>query len=195
MATAPTYITHKELKRIFPQLDEFDGKTAVYGWTLGISNFDSSSEIDIYHSHDSGLIDTLFFDGAEILKTSFRGSGAGQGILNGAMTDATVEFYLDGGHSIETGDIIKIDSEYMHVHNSTGNTITTTLAKRGLFNTSAVAHDNDSTVYMIIDEDEDIGNNTSGGQDALSFVYDNLLDMCLSFLMCFLVISRFCPPL
>ena len=32
MATAPTYITHKELKRIFPQMDEFDQKTPIYGW-------------------------------------------------------------------------------------------------------------------------------------------------------------------
>ena len=26
MASAPTYCTHKELKRVFPQLDEFDQK-------------------------------------------------------------------------------------------------------------------------------------------------------------------------
>ena len=31
MATAPTYITHAELKRIFPQMDEFDQKTPIYG--------------------------------------------------------------------------------------------------------------------------------------------------------------------
>ncbi len=36
MATAATYITHKELKRIFPQLDEFDQKSPIYGWTSKI---------------------------------------------------------------------------------------------------------------------------------------------------------------
>ena len=32
MATAATYCTHKELKRVFPQLDSFDGKKPIYGW-------------------------------------------------------------------------------------------------------------------------------------------------------------------
>ena len=34
MATAPTYITHAELKRIFPQMDEFDQDTPIYISTL-----------------------------------------------------------------------------------------------------------------------------------------------------------------
>ena len=39
MASAPTYCTHKELKRVFPQLDEFDQKKPVYGWTLGLTDW------------------------------------------------------------------------------------------------------------------------------------------------------------
>ena len=33
MASAPIYCTHKELKRVFPQLDEYDQKVPIYGWT------------------------------------------------------------------------------------------------------------------------------------------------------------------
>jgi hypothetical protein len=180
MAAAPTYITHVELKRIFPQLDEFDQKTQIFGWATGISDFDSETGINVSYAHDTGLVNTLFFNGAKILKTTYRGgSSTTQGVLNGAMTDATVEFNLDAGHSIGVGDIIKIDSEYIRVTAIAGNTITTTLANRGLFDTSAVAHANDSSVYIIIDEDGDLGNATSGGLDALGFVYDVELDLCL----------------
>ena len=55
MATAPTYITHKELKRIFPQMDEFDQKTPIYGWKEVTTNK--------YAADDSGQVTQLFADG------------------------------------------------------------------------------------------------------------------------------------
>ena len=58
MATAPTYITHAELKRIFPQMDEFDQKTPIYGWTEVTTNK--------YAAHDSGQVTQLFVDGEDL---------------------------------------------------------------------------------------------------------------------------------
>ena len=59
MATAAIYCTHKELKRVFPQLDSFDGKKAIYGWTAtGVSNQ--------YIADNSGLVTKLFVDGDEL---------------------------------------------------------------------------------------------------------------------------------
>lgn len=58
MASAPIYCTHKELKRVFPQLDEFDQKTPVYGWTEVTSNK--------YAAHDSGQVTQLFVDGESL---------------------------------------------------------------------------------------------------------------------------------
>ena len=58
MATAPTYITHKELKRIFPQLDEFDQKSPIYGWVEVSTNK--------YAAHDSGQVTQLFVDGEDL---------------------------------------------------------------------------------------------------------------------------------
>ena len=58
MATAATYITHAELKRIFPQMDEFDQKTPIYGWTEVTSNK--------YAAHDSGQVTQLFADGEDL---------------------------------------------------------------------------------------------------------------------------------
>ena len=180
MATDFKYAAQTDLEMYYPNFSTYDTKRQIYGWEIGIDGFDSGNTIDIYRSHNTGLVSALFYDGAKVLKTTFRGgSSTTQGVLNGAMTDTTTEFYLDGGHSIETDDIIKIDSEYIYVTNSTGNTITTTLSNRGLFDTSAVAHTNDSSVYMIIDEDGDLGNVTSAGLDCLTFVYDDDLDLLL----------------
>ena len=71
MATAPTYITHKELKRIFPQMDEFDQKTPIYGWVEVTSNK--------YAAHDSGQVTQLFADGEDL------------GAAQSAHTDLNVE--------------------------------------------------------------------------------------------------------
>ena len=71
MATAPIYCTHKELKRVFPQLDEFDTKVQVFGWTEVSTNK--------YASHNSGLVTQLFVDGEDL------------GAAQSAHTDLNVE--------------------------------------------------------------------------------------------------------
>ena len=58
MATAPTYITHAELKRIFPQMDEFDQKAPIYGLVEVTTNK--------YAAHDSGQVTQLFADGEDL---------------------------------------------------------------------------------------------------------------------------------
>ena len=58
MATAATYCTHKELKRVFPQLDSFDNKKQIYGWTEVTSNK--------YAAHNSGIVSQLFADGEDL---------------------------------------------------------------------------------------------------------------------------------
>ena len=58
MATAPIYCTHKELKRVFPQLDSFDNKKSIYGWTEVTSNK--------YAAHNSGIVTQLFADGEDL---------------------------------------------------------------------------------------------------------------------------------
>jgi len=58
MASAPIYCTHKELKRVFPQIDEYDQKTPIYGWTEVSTNK--------YASHDSGQVTQLFVNGESL---------------------------------------------------------------------------------------------------------------------------------
>ena len=54
MATAPIYCTHKELKRVYPQIDSFDTKTPIYGWT---------SSGSLHAAQNTGLVSQLFKDG------------------------------------------------------------------------------------------------------------------------------------
>ena len=56
MATADTYCTHKELKRVYPQIDSFDTKSPIYGWT-------TTATSNLYVAHNSGLVTKLFIDG------------------------------------------------------------------------------------------------------------------------------------
>ena len=71
MASAPIYCTHRELKRVFPQLDEFDQKVPIYGWVEVTTNK--------YAAHNSGSVTQLFVDGESL------------GAAQSAHTDLNVE--------------------------------------------------------------------------------------------------------
>ena len=71
MATAPIYCTHKELKRVYPNIDAFDTKTPIYGWVEVSTNK--------YASHNSGAVTQLFVDGEDL------------GATQSAHTDLNVE--------------------------------------------------------------------------------------------------------
>ena len=58
MATAPTYCTHRQLKDVFPQVNSFDNKRPLYGWT-------STDTTNQYQANNTGLITQLYFDGIE----------------------------------------------------------------------------------------------------------------------------------
>ena len=71
MATAPTYCTHRQLKDVFPQVDSFDNKRALYGWEVGVEDFYDTS-IDTYYASNTGLVTQLFWDGSQVDKISFN---------------------------------------------------------------------------------------------------------------------------
>ena len=54
MATSSTYCTARDLKDIYPNIDEFDTKTAVYGWELSVQN-KYDSVIDLYYAVNTGV--------------------------------------------------------------------------------------------------------------------------------------------
>ena len=65
MAISSTYCTARDLKDIYPNIDEFDTKTAIYGWELGLTDaYDST--IDAYYANNTGVVTNLFWDGAKL---------------------------------------------------------------------------------------------------------------------------------
>jgi hypothetical protein len=177
MATAPIYCTHKELKRVFPQLDEFDNKTPIYGFDkeLDLDAGDSTTDnFDLYYSADTGLITDLFYDGSKISKITFPTSQ--HCLLNGAVTTSASTITVDGGHSIEVGDIIKIDSEYIYVATVSTNNLGVV---RGIMNTAPVAHSDDTNVFLVIDLDSYSVTGTSASSTAIFFTYDSDMDLLL----------------
>jgi len=73
----PTYITSRDLKDTFPNLDEFDTKKPIYSWVI-----DSGSR---YVSNDSGLVTQLFVDGKDL----------GSAQASKAAVDANDEWYYE----------------------------------------------------------------------------------------------------
>ena len=149
MATAPIYCTHQELKRVFPQLDEFDNKVPVYGWTQLFTH----SGYELYESFDSGLVTTLFKDGEDLAPYQKAESYSD----STANTDEAVDIIetaidVTDGSVFGYGDIIKIDDEKMLITNISSNTIT---VKRGFLGTTAVTHNTGVDVYIGVEWSEE----------------------------------------
>ena len=99
MASAPIYCTHKELKRVFPQLDEYDQKTPIYGWT-------TTDTTHQYQANDTGLITQLYFDGIE--GTSVTDSPNAIYEFNYSQTTDSVQVFLttNAGATLDPNDIL-----------------------------------------------------------------------------------------
>ena len=89
----PTYITSRDLKDTFPNLDEFDTKKPIYSWIV-----DSGSR---YVSHDSGLVTVLFVDGKDLgaAQSSLSNVNANDEWFYDSATDAV--YYYNSSSSPE----------------------------------------------------------------------------------------------
>ena len=87
----PTYISSRDLKDVFPNLDEFDTKKPVYGWVIDAGNR--------YVSHDSGLVTQLFVDGKDLgsAQSAKTDVDANDEWFYDSTTDAV--YYYDDGSS------------------------------------------------------------------------------------------------
>ena len=178
MAGAATYCTHRDVEDVFPNINDYDSKEAIYGWSVGLENW-YDTVLDVWSVHNTGLITQLFWDGSKVDKIAYNTTETTK--LDGALTPSASVFYVDASHGLEQDDIVKINNEYIRIVSVSSDTITVSTpgTNRGLFNTNAQHHANDSSVYLIIDASVDVGEAASGGEAALSFVYDADLDMCL----------------
>ena len=174
MAATPIYCTHTELKRVFPQLNEFDGKKAIYGWkkmadmTLGGSTTD---DYDLYYTHNTGQITQLYWDGAE-LENFTLSVNVTQTATD--ITTASTQFSVDEGHDLDVGDIISILEEYMLVVTVSTNII---VVHRGYFDTPIAAALTDSVVNRILNlSDHGLSTHDAKSLAPLKYFYDRTQD-------------------
>ena len=99
MATAPTYCTHRQLKDVFPQVDSFDNKRPLYGWT-------STDTTNQYQANNTGLITQLYFDGIE--GTSVGDSPNANYEYNYSSSTDSVQVFLttSAGATLDPNDIL-----------------------------------------------------------------------------------------
>ena len=67
MATSSTYCTHRDLEDIFPNVNDYDSKEAVYGWEVASG--------DKYRARNPGLVTQLFVDGRNLGDAESNESG------------------------------------------------------------------------------------------------------------------------
>ena len=147
MATAPTYCTHRQLKDVFPQVDSFDNKRALYGWVQesALDDYGGSSNLNIWYSYNTGLITQLYKDGAELytIPTSNLTTENTQINVGTALTDA---MNVDSTSDLSDHDILKIGNEYIAVTDITDSNVLTCVSDRHLFGTMSVGHAVDTSV-------------------------------------------------
>jgi len=156
MAQAPTYITHAELKRIFPQMDEFDQKTPIYGWSqMGSGN--------IYEANDTGLVTALFSDGRELNgATSLSTIASGTSTTSTALDDApdadatnfnTVT--LADANGFDVGDVVYLGVSNQEKVLITGKSSNTLTIRRGFDGSSISAWSTSTGASKILELTEE----------------------------------------
>ena len=142
------YCTNRDLKDVFPSIDEYDSKTPLYGWVELFSH----GGFKLYEAFNTGLTTVLFQDGEDLtpyLKVedysdSTANTDEAVDIIETAIdvTDSSVFGY---------GDIIRIDSEKMLVTNISSNTLT---VKRGFLGTTTATHNTATDIYIGVEWSE-----------------------------------------
>ena len=167
MATSSTYCTHRDVKDVFPNMDDYDTKTPIYGWIKEKDDFDSNS--DLWYASNTGLVTQLYIDGREAYKITFPTAQKTQ--LNAAYSDGASAYVVDSATGIETGDIIKVQNHYSIVGTVAGANVG--LGTVAALNTLSVDHADDTPLYLVADLNE---------HDALSgywHCYDSDMDMVI----------------
>ena len=139
---APIDCTHKELKRVFPQLDSFDGKKPIYGWNQLFTHAGN----ELYEADNTGLVTTLFKDGQD-LTPYIKTENYTDSTTNTNEAIDVIETAIDvvDGSVFAYGDIIKIDNEKMLITNISSNTIT---VERGFLDTTTATHSTATDIYI-----------------------------------------------
>ena len=178
MATAPIYCTHKELKRVYPQIDAFDAKTPIYGFTKELDDWGSASGLDLYYSWNTGLVNQLFIDGVEATKIELPTSAHATSTVGTTSENAdAILVTADPTSTFAAGDILKFGDYYAKVSAVTAGGTPNIAISDGsgngntMFGTKSVSVSASRPIYLALDA---TGTNAPTGS---IFLYDSDLDL------------------
>ena len=137
-----SYCTNRDLKDIFPSIDEFDTKTPIYGW---VQVFSSGGNY-LYEAYDAGLVTVLYKNGHNLTPHMVTESYTD----STANTDEAVEIsesQIDVTDSavFALGDILRIDTEKMLITSIATNKLT---VKRAILGTTSATHTTATDIYI-----------------------------------------------
>ena len=142
------YCTHRDLKDVYPSIDEYDSKTPLYGWVELFSH----GGYKLYEAFNTGLVTILYQNGEDLTPynkvESYSDSSAN---TNEAVDIIETAIDVTDGSVFGYGDIIKIDNEKMLVTNISSNTLT---VKRGFLGTTTATHNTATDVYIGVEWSE-----------------------------------------
>ena len=139
---AIAYCTDRELKDVYPHIDDFDNKTPIYGWEQVFTHGGNT----LYEAFNSGLVTVLYKDGKD-LGSFVKTESYSDSTANTAEAVDNTETAIDvtDGSVFGYGDIIKINNEKMIVTNISSNTLT---VRRGALGTTIATHNTGVDVYI-----------------------------------------------
>jgi ATP-dependent protease HslVU (ClpYQ) peptidase subunit len=164
------YCTHRDLKDIYPAIDEYDSKTPLYGWVELFSH----AGFKLFEAFNTGLVTILYQNGEDLTPynkvENYSDSSAN---TNEAVDNIETAINVTDGSVFGYGDIIKIDDEKMLVINIGSNTLT---VKRGFLGTTTATHNTATDVYIGVEWSEAKQWLYSDGNDSVLLYEDNVVN-------------------
>ena len=176
MATDFRYASQSDLEMYYPDFSKFDAKRQLFGFDYDEDMLNIiDTTVDAYYGHNTGLVQQLFWNGAEMEKIAFNNSTAATTTNENTVGDDTV-ITMTSGSPFAAGDIVKINNEYMGVESVSTNNVQFT---RGALGTTAAGSISSGTnVYIVLDaSSQALG--ADSDSDTPQFVYDTDSDMVI----------------
>ena len=124
------YCTQRDLKDVYPNLDEFDAKTPLYNWVSLATN--------VYVCRDSGLITTLFQNGQNLEPYLLTPTTASPiSTLTSAIDEDDTTLAVSDEAGFTVGSVVQIESEKVFITAVATKSLTVI---RGIFNTTRATH-------------------------------------------------------
>jgi hypothetical protein len=94
MAIGSTYCTQRDVEDIYPNINDYDSKEAIYGWTTpAVGDYDQALKDKLHKVYNTGLVTVLYLDGQEMTNVANDSTMASDWYNNGQ--DGHWTYYIE----------------------------------------------------------------------------------------------------